>query len=335
MIRDLFRRKILVLCEDLLLSEQISEPLRSSGYEVFSCATIKDANNLLVSKTPDMVIVNPEFSTEDGNVFFSHLSRDFNNCSAVIVGKPTDSEKLTQYLDCGANDFISIPFISVELVARVRTQFRLQDMRDLLFEANNKLQALVEIDDLTGLFNMRSLFQKLEFEIERAKRFSRPVTVIMMDIDKFKSVNDCHDHLFGSYVISEVGQIIRQCTRAVDIPARYGGDEFLIVLSEIPQAGVEFFCERLRKQVEDTHFKQGRDQIKLTLSIGFATFENGGEITPQELVRRADIALYEAKRLGRNQVVSYQPCLDRHHTVESRYEEVQARTEFSKKRKTA
>ena len=177
---------------------------------------------------------------------------------------------------------------------------------------------------------MRSLYQKLEFEIERAKRFSRTVTVVMLDMDKFKSVNDGHDHLFGSYVISEVGKIIRQMTRAVDIPARYGGDEFLIVLSETPLSGVEFFCERLRKKVEETLFSQGIDSINLTLSIGFATLDVTEDLPAKELVRRADVALYEAKRQGRNQVQSYRLEFDRLYKAQ---EKTQLRKK--KKRKTA
>jgi two-component system, cell cycle response regulator len=170
------------------------------------------------------------------------------------------------------------------------------------------------------------LYQKLDFEIERAKRFSRTVTAIMIDMDKFKSVNDSHDHLFGSYVLSEMGKIIRNMTRAVDIPARYGGDEFLIVLSETPLSGVEFFCEKLRKKVEDTVFEQGSDSIKLTLSIGYATLNVDDDIQSKELVRRADMALYQAKRQGRNMVIGYSADHDRVHKIQ---------IDHTKKRKTA
>jgi diguanylate cyclase (GGDEF)-like protein len=174
-------------------------------------------------------------------------------------------------------------------------------------KANQKLHELVEIDDLTGLFNMRSIYQKLEFEMERGKRFGRTVTAVMIDMDNFKSVNDGHDHLFGSYVLSEVGKIIKSCTRNIDIPARYGGDEFLIVLAETPLAGVEIFCERLRKKVEQAVFTHENDSMKLTLSMGFASTTVGEIITPKELVRRADLALYEAKAQGRNRTVAFDP----------------------------
>jgi diguanylate cyclase (GGDEF)-like protein len=141
--------------------------------------------------------------------------------------------------------------------------------------------------------------------------------------------------LFGSFILSEVGKIIRSCTRTVDIPARYGGDEFLIVLSETPLSGVEFFCERLRKRVEESVFAQGKDSIKLTLSIGFATLDHNENILPKELVRRADMALYEAKRQGRNRVISYSIEHDRLNVDQRRFEKSAVIELFDKKRKTA
>src|SRR5690606_31562220 len=130
-------------------------------------------------------------------------------------------------------DYIPKPFVPLEFLARVRTQLRIKDLHDQLRLMNEKLKELVDTDDLTGLFNMRSLYQKLDVELARARRYQRQVGVVMMDMDYFKSVNDGHDHLFGSYVLSQVGAIIRKTIRTTDIAARYGGDEFLIVLTEI------------------------------------------------------------------------------------------------------
>jgi diguanylate cyclase (GGDEF)-like protein len=124
----------------------------------------------------------------------------------------------------------------------------------------------------------------------------------MMDMDHFKSVNDGHDHLFGSYVISQVGKIIKQSTRNIDIAARYGGDEFLVVLTEVNYDGAILFCERLRKVIEKNTFQSGTDSKKLTASLGFAITRPGESISARELVRRADHALYHAKRNGRNKV---------------------------------
>jgi two-component system cell cycle response regulator len=333
--RDPKNRCILVLDEDPDTLELLMEPLRWEGYDVRGFTSAQIASEALNYLRPQLVIIDPDFSKNDGFTFLENLIPTLQTIPVIITSSTSTTEKITQYLDLGATDFISSPFVPLEFLARVRTQLRVRDMQEELLEMNQKLQDLVEIDDLTGLFNMRSLYQKLEFEIERSKRFSRPVTVLMIDMDNFKSVNDGHDHLFGSYILSEVGKIIRSCTRTIDIPARYGGDEFLIVLSETPLSGVGFFCERLRKRVEETLFAQGKDSIKLTLSIGFATTDHNENLQPKELVRRADMALYEAKRLGRNCVVSYQAEHDRFNTTGRTLEKSAVIGLFDKKTKTA
>jgi two-component system cell cycle response regulator len=329
--RDPKFRPILVLDEDPETLELMLEPLRWEGYDVRGLTSPSEASEFLNYWKPQMIIIDPDFANSDGLEYLNSLQGHLDTTSLVVVSANSATDRITQCLDLGASDYIVSPFLPLEFLARVRAQLRSRDAREELLEANQKLLELVDIDDLTGLFNMRSIYQKLEFEMERGKRFNRPVTVVMIDMDKFKLVNDGHDHLFGSYILSEVGKIIKASTRTVDIPARYGGDEFLIVLSETPLAGVEMFCERLRKKVEQMTFAQGEDSTSLTLSIGFATTQVGQNLAPKELVRRADMALYEAKRNGRNRVVSF----DVNTKSDRRIEKSAVIGIFEKKRKTA
>lgn len=329
--KDPKNRPILVIDEDPETLELMLEPLRWEGYDVRGLTDPHQVADFMNSWKPQLIIVDPDFSSGDGLEYLNSLQGNLGSTGLIVVSSNKATDRITQCLDLGASDYIISPFVPLEFLARVRTQLRFLDAKEELLEANQKLQELVEIDDLTGLFNMRSIFQKLEFEMERGKRFKRPVTVVMIDMDKFKMVNDGHDHLFGSYVLSEVGKIIRSLTRSVDIPARYGGDEFLIVLSETPLAGIETFCERLRKKIEQMTFTQGQDSINLTLSIGYATTIEEDDLAPKELVRRADQALYEAKRRGRNQVVSY----DSNTKSDRRIEKSAVMNIFDKKRKTA
>ncbi|MBT3236613.1 MAG: GGDEF domain-containing protein [Bdellovibrionales bacterium] len=168
-----------------------------------------------------------------------------------------------------------------------------------------KSEHLVEIDDLTGLYNMRSVFGRIEKELTRSKRFVHQTGLVMMDMDRFKSVNDDHNHLFGSFVLQEIGKIIKSLIREVDIGARYGGDEFLLLITEVTEEGMRTLCERLRRKIETTHFVKGQDEIYLTSSIGYAMFDSSMEVNVQQLVKKADIALYQAKERGRNLVVTY------------------------------
>ncbi len=329
--KDPKNRPILVLDEDADTLELMLEPLRWEGYDVRGLTSFKEASEFLNYWKPQMIIVDPEFTDADGLQYLNTLTSYLDTTSLIVVSSNDSTDQITQCLDLGASDYIVSPFVPLEFLARVRAQLRFRDAKEELVSVNEKLQELVEIDDLTGLFNMRSIFQKLEFEIERGRRFTRPVTVVMIDMDHFKSVNDGHDHLFGSYVLSEVGKIIKSSTRNIDIPARYGGDEFLIVLSETPLSGVEHFCERLRKRVEQITFTQGKDTIKLTLSVGFASTNGTEVIQPKELVRRADMALYAAKAKGRNRVVGYEISTEK----DRRLEQSAAINIFEKKRKTA
>lgn len=300
-------RRILVIDDDKDSLEIMLEPLRWEGYDARGVTTESEAHKLIESWIPHVVILDWMAPSMAGLRVLRSVRERLSHVSCVFVSENSSTEAIIEALDSGADDYIVKPFVPLELLARIRSQLRIRDLHEQLLFANEKLKELVDTDDLTGLFNMRSLYQKLDFEMERARRFNRDVCVVMMDMDYFKTVNDGHDHLFGSYVLSEVGKIIRANTRNIDIPARYGGDEYLMVLTETNHEGAMLFCERLRKNIEMTTFRSGADSIKLTASMGFAITVPGESISARELVRRADHALYQAKRNGRNQVCFYKP----------------------------
>jgi len=300
-------RRILVIDDDKDSLEILLEPLRWEGYDTRGVTSDVDAHKLIESWIPHVVILDWMAPSMAGLKVLRSVRERLSHVSCVFVSENSSTEAIIEALDAGADDYIVKPFVPLELLARIRTQLRIRDLHEQLLFANEKLKELVDTDDLTGLYNMRSLYQRLDFELERGRRFHRDVCVVMMDMDFFKTVNDGHDHLFGSYVLSEVGKIIRANTRNVDIPARYGGDEFLVVLTETNHQGAMHFCERLRENIQKTTFRNGEDSIKLTASIGFAITVPGENITARELVRRADHALYDAKEGGRNRVCFYKP----------------------------
>lgn len=285
--------------------EILLEPLRWEGYDARGVTSEAEAHKLVESWIPHVVILDWMTPSMAGLRILRTVRERLAHVSCVFVSENSNTDAIIEALDSGADDYIVKPFVPLELLARIRTQLRIRDLHEQLLFANEKLKELVDTDDLTGLYNMRSLYQRLDFEMERGRRFQRDVCVVMMDMDYFKTVNDGHDHLFGSYVLSEVGKIIRANTRNIDIPARYGGDEFLMVLTETNHEGALFFCERLRANIEKTTFKNAEDSIKLTASLGFAITVPGENISAKELVRRADHALYDSKRGGRNRVSHY------------------------------
>lgn len=298
-------RRILVIDNEKESLEILLEPLRWEGYDARGVTSAEEAHKLIESWVPHVVILDWMAPSMAGLKVLRAVRERLPHVSCVFVSENSSTEAIIEALDSGADDYIVKPFVPLELLARIRSQLRIRDLHEQLLFANDKLKELVDTDDLTGLYNMRSLYQRLEFEMERGRRFHRDVCVVMMDMDYFKTVNDGHDHLFGSYVLSEVGKIIRANTRNVDIPARYGGDEFLVVLTETNYDGAMRFCERLRQHIERTTFRNGEDSINLTASAGFAITIPGENISAKELVRRADTALYDAKRSGRNKVCFY------------------------------
>lgn len=304
-------RKILVIDDDTDSREIILEPLRWEHYDARGVASGTEALKLMEAWVPNVIILDWMIPGISGIQILQMVRSQHPHVSCIFISGNSSTESIIEALDSGADDYIIKPFVPLELLARIRTHFRIRDLHAQLLFANEKLKELVDTDDLTGLFNMRSLYQRLDFELERGKRFGRDVCVVMMDMDYFKTVNDGHDHLFGSFVLSEIGKIVKINTRNIDIPARYGGDEFLVVLSEVDNRGAMLFCERLRHAIEMRTFTSGEDSINLTISLGFAITVPGESITARELVRRADHALYEAKRGGRNQTRFYTPDTDK------------------------
>ena len=295
-------RRILIIDDDKDSLRSILEPLIESKYDARSVTSGPESLRYIEKWQPHIVVIDSVDPNLGGLKTLSRIREKLKHVSCIFISSNKDPEAVISCLDAGADDYIVKPFNASELLARVRTHIRIRDLQDQVLTVNEKLQELIEIDDLTGLFNMRSLYTKLDIEIERSRRFGRSVCVVMVDMDHFKTVNDGHDHLFGSYVISEVGSIIKQFTRNIDIPARYGGDEFLIVLTEANPIGAMQFCERLKDTIQNTTFKQGHDEMNLTISVGMAFTNPGENITAREVVRRADHALYRAKEEGRNRI---------------------------------
>lgn len=216
-----------------------------------------------------------------------------------------DDDKIGRALELGVNDYILRPIDPNELVARAKTQIRRKRYNDRLRAGVRQTMEMAVTDGLTGLHNRHYLDRHLGVLVDRASARGRPLSLCMMDIDRFKVINDTYGHDAGDDVLRGFARRIRAAVRGADLACRYGGEEFVVAMPDTTAEVAARVAERLREAVEADPFKvqsTGR-QIAVTASFGISTLTGFGD-GPDALIRRADEALYEAKREGRNRVVS-------------------------------
>jgi diguanylate cyclase (GGDEF)-like protein len=219
----------------------------------------------------------------------------------VLLSARREEGLVVACLEHGAADFIAKPPGCRELLARIDRAVRERRRR-------GQLEALARTDGLTGLLNFRALAERLEEEVQRAIRYDHSVSVVMIDLDHLKELNDRLGHSAGNRALSAVGRLLNADLRQADFAARYGGDEFIVLLPHQEPSDAERFAERLRTRLRAVRVTDERGilEVPLTASMGVAGLSadcrfDGGEA----LLRAADLALYEAKRRGRNQVALY------------------------------
>jgi two-component system cell cycle response regulator len=226
------------------------------------------------------------------------------NLPVLAVSDADNNARLVRGLEIGVNDYLLRPIDKNELLARVRTQVRKKRYTERL---RDNVQMSIEMaitDALTGLYNRRYMESHLSTLIEQAEGRNKPLSVLLVDIDYFKAINDTHGHDAGDDVLREFAVRLKKSIRGIDLACRYGGEEFVIVMPETDMAVATVVAERLRRRIATEPFSvgQGTGKIEVTISIGIAAI-NGADDTAPTLLKRADQALYRAKRDGRNRVV--------------------------------
>jgi len=179
-------------------------------------------------------------------------------------------------------------------------KFEVTDLANVAYQS--RIVQMIHLDELTGLLTKRSLFRALDAELMRTERFRHPLSILMMDLDHFRLINDAYGHVVGSRCLSEVGALIRETVRASDVSGRYGGEEFVSFLPETDTAAALMIAERVREAFAARTFECGATSYQVRISVGIATYPADGA-NVDALVRSADTALYRAKALGRNRCV--------------------------------
>ncbi len=296
--------RILVVDDNRDNAEIISTRLRYRGYHITVAMDGQTALTAIHEQLPDLVLLDVMLPDIDGFEISRRVKGDpsLPFTPIILVTARDSTEDKIMGFDAGADDYLTKPINFSELEARVRSMLRIKRLQDMLEEKNRELERLSISDGLTGLFNHRHILHLLHDELERAGRTGGPLSLAMLDLDHFKSVNDTYGHQAGDRVLQQVGEILRATARDVDRLGRYGGEEFLAILPATDMDAAAIFVERVRTAVEQHVFMTGDDQetVSMTISAGVATYPADGIFSRETLVRRADDALYAAKESGRN-----------------------------------
>jgi two-component system, cell cycle response regulator len=227
------------------------------------------------------------------------------NLPILLLAEPEDNARLLRGLEIGINDYLVRPVDKNEMLARVRTQIRKKRYGERLRDNVQMSIEMAVTDALTGLHNRRYMETHLAALVEQAAARGKPLTVLVLDIDHFKAINDTYGHDAGDDVLREFATRVRKSIRGIDLACRYGGEEFVIVMPETDMVVASMVAERLRRRIATEPFpmRQPSKSIEVTISIGLADLGAPDE-TVATILKRADQALYRAKRDGRNRVVA-------------------------------
>jgi len=289
--------RIILVEDDANVSLMLTRQLERAGYAVRACGTIATARDLIHEVEWDVVILDRRLPDGDG----VELCRELRTQSAhgyiiMLTGESSDEAKLEGF-EGGADDYVTKPFQLDELFARIRAGVRIVRLQKALLDSNRRLEELSLTDGLTGVGNRRAFDQRLAGAFEHARRYERPLSLVLIDVDHFKAINDRHGHDVGDAVLQSVASSVASGTRQTDFVARVGGEEFAILLPETALFESIQFAEKIRAGIAAA--APVIDE-RVTVSIGVANSPHSPFATTMDLFRAADQALYRAKSNGRN-----------------------------------
>lgn len=313
-------RVIITVEDDPLTRRLLSRYLGDAGYEVLEYENGRAAQDTILAMRNGIVVCDWHMPVMDGMAllaFVREMEREkaLGTIYFVMLSANDDRDSLVHALDHGADDFLTKPYHKAELLARIRVGERMLSLQEAVWGrqtelakanmelnvARKRLETMANSDALTGLPNRRALFDRLQDTWSISARHRRPLSAIMLDVDRFKTVNDTYGHHAGDAVLRGVAHVVRAAVRRHDLCARFGGEEFCIVCPETPLDGAAILAERVRSALQSTPIDIGTQSLNVTASIGVST-RIDTDTSPDDLISRADTMLYRGKESGRNQV---------------------------------
>ncbi len=313
-------RCIVIAEDDLAVQRLITHHVSQAGFLVYPCADGLAALNRLQELGEGMLLADWEMPGMDG-LALCRAVRELEEMQAlrpthiILLTGHTNVERLVEAFEAGANDYMTKPYHKLELLARLHAGERMQRMmRELLqqriethrasaslFMLNQRLERLASTDTLTGLSNRRAVFERFEQMWEYSRRNNAALGCLMLDVDRFKSVNDTYGHQAGDAVLATVAKVLRKSLRSYDVCGRFGGEEFIVICPDVTRASLQLLGERIREAVAKQSIHHAPHTLRVTISVGGA-YRLDSHGNPDALTADADAQLYHAKETGRNRV---------------------------------
>jgi len=291
--------KTILIVDDTIANLDILVELLDE-YDVVDATNAKDALEIANEEHIDLILLDIMMPEMDGYEMCKRLKAEdkTKDIPVIFITAKTDEDSITKAYDIGGTDYIRKPFLPKELLSRVKKELKLQELI-------NELKLLSLTDPLTKLYNRRFFVDSSKSILEMAKRNKTDLSLIMIDIDKFKNINDTYGHQVGDEILKLLAKIMIHQQRKSDISCRYGGEEFVILLPHTSLQKATLVAEKLREVIQTSYFEITLDKkVKFTISLGVSSVHLKDEINIQKALKRADEALYIAKENGRNQVKS-------------------------------
>lgn len=304
--------RILVVEDNVSLNEILCKIMESEGYNPVPAFSGREAMEAMSNKGPfDLVLLDvmlpdaqaPQGAAMDGIEVCRMIKIDprFADTLIFMVSVKDQPEDIMRGIDAGADDYITKPFNTTLLLAKSKAMLRIKNLQDELREKNRLLEEMAITDGLTGIPNYRYLIEKLEEEIKRSHRYHTPITMILLDLDDFKKINDTFGHRHGDFVLREIAARLQQGLRETDILARYGGDEFALLLTQTDKVGGQRVARQVLDCLSESIVIDDREHM-IHASLGLVSFPEGAAKSSDEVIISADTALYRAKELGGHQI---------------------------------
>ncbi len=275
--------------------------LEDDHHEVITATNGYECLDKAIEHSPDLILLDMMMPGISGIETLTRLQQDstLKDIPVIMVSANDADDFIIEALDIGALDYVAKPFIYPVLAARMRTALRLRENQRELQELNKRLSKLASLDPLTEAYNRRHFLELGNTEFAKAQRFHRPLSVIMLDVDKFKAINDTYGHPTGDAALKQLTQLCQNAGRSSEIVGRFGGEEFVLCCPDTDQAGAMALAERLRASIEDSTLNFDGSTLNYTASMGVTSIQVDDK-SLNDMLRRADQLLYYSKENGRN-----------------------------------